>query len=217
MAGVTAEPVSQGDRALAHPVTARRTGGVTRSPSRNDPVDGWVKLLGELSRQNRELDARVPDRVVRRERIRQAERGADVCAECGRELPPGEPISRFPYRELGHTVNGPDWHTVTLAATCLECAKVKARIGGLNLNATVTCERCGRVIVCADWEPERYTRPVCSAECRNAIRRTDRKMSRELHKVECQECGELFSPKRSDAVWCSNACRQRAYRKRKAA
>jgi hypothetical protein len=25
-------------------------------------------------------------------------------------------------------------------------------------------------------------------------------------------CGKTFTPKRSDAVYCSNACRQRAYR-----
>jgi uncharacterized OB-fold protein len=28
----------------------------------------------------------------------------------------------------------------------------------------------------------------------------------------CKGCGKTFTPKRSDAVYCSNACRQRAYR-----
>ena len=28
----------------------------------------------------------------------------------------------------------------------------------------------------------------------------------------CKVCGKAFAPKRSDAVYCSNACRQRAYR-----
>jgi hypothetical protein len=35
-----------------------------------------------------------------------------------------------------------------------------------------------------------------------------------LPHVTCQ-CGELFTPSRSDARYHSNACRQRAYRKRK--
>lgn len=28
----------------------------------------------------------------------------------------------------------------------------------------------------------------------------------------CKTCGNTFTPKRSDAVYCSNACRQKAYR-----
>ena len=28
----------------------------------------------------------------------------------------------------------------------------------------------------------------------------------------CKCCGKAFTPKRSDAVYCSNACRQKAYR-----
>ena len=28
----------------------------------------------------------------------------------------------------------------------------------------------------------------------------------------CKGCGKAFTPKRSDAVYCCNACRQRAYR-----
>jgi hypothetical protein len=30
----------------------------------------------------------------------------------------------------------------------------------------------------------------------------------------CQCCGEKFTPKRADARYCSNACRQKVYRKR---
>src|SRR5262249_39290 len=32
--------------------------------------------------------------------------------------------------------------------------------------------------------------------------------------LSCQACGGFFRPKRRDAVYCSPACRQRAYRKR---
>ena len=28
----------------------------------------------------------------------------------------------------------------------------------------------------------------------------------------CKSCGKTFTPRRSDAIYCSNACRQRAYR-----
>jgi hypothetical protein len=30
----------------------------------------------------------------------------------------------------------------------------------------------------------------------------------------CEQCGRRFTGVRSDAVYCSNACRQRAYRQR---
>ena len=33
-----------------------------------------------------------------------------------------------------------------------------------------------------------------------------------VRKIICKGCGKAFTPKRSDAVYCSNACRQKAYR-----
>jgi hypothetical protein len=32
--------------------------------------------------------------------------------------------------------------------------------------------------------------------------------------VACATCGEQFAPKRSDAVYCSAACKQKAYERR---
>ena len=32
--------------------------------------------------------------------------------------------------------------------------------------------------------------------------------------IDCAVCGELFTPKRNDAVTCSNRCRQRLFRQR---
>src|SRR5262245_27537436 len=34
-------------------------------------------------------------------------------------------------------------------------------------------------------------------------------------RLSCSVCGKTFTPARSDALTCSNACRQRAYRLRK--
>lgn len=33
-----------------------------------------------------------------------------------------------------------------------------------------------------------------------------------VRKIICKGCGKTFIPKRSDALYCSNACRQWAYR-----
>ena len=35
-----------------------------------------------------------------------------------------------------------------------------------------------------------------------------------VHKLICGGCGEKFTPKRADARYCSNSCRQKVYRKR---
>ena len=38
-----------------------------------------------------------------------------------------------------------------------------------------------------------------------------RRLEKRQNRV-CKGCGKVFTPKRSDAVYCCNACRQRAYR-----
>ncbi len=46
-----------------------------------------------------------------------------------------------------------------------------------------------------------------------AARRSLPKVRRQ-DSVTCKMCGEAFAPVRSSAVYCSSACRQRAYRQR---
>lgn len=71
---------------------------------------------------------------------------------------------------------------------------------------------CG-VLVTHPYQQRTIT--TCSPRCaavaaaaRRAAHRTGR---------ACADCGQPFQPGRADAVFCSDACRQRAYRKRKAA
>lgn len=52
----------------------------------------------------------------------------------------------------------------------------------------------------------------CSNRCREQATRARRRKARPC---TCAACGELFTPKRSDARYCSSACRQDAYRRRK--
>jgi ribosomal protein L37AE/L43A len=37
----------------------------------------------------------------------------------------------------------------------------------------------------------------------------------ENHLRACETCGEEFEPKRSDAIYCSDKCKKKAYRKKK--
>jgi hypothetical protein len=47
--------------------------------------------------------------------------------------------------------------------------------------------------------------------------RARRREERMLRKVTCEGCGGTFQPSRSDALYCSPACRQAAYREHKRA
>jgi transposase len=54
---------------------------------------------------------------------------------------------------------------------------------------------------------------TCSKRCSKLVERERRRVTHEARC--CDVCGEEFTPKRSDARYCSNSCRQDAYRKRK--
>ena len=74
------------------------------------------------------------------------------------------------------------------------------------------CGGCGRVFYTTI-----YTKKYChSYWCGN---QANNRRQREYHQMRrqdlvCQCCGEKFTPKRADARYCSNACRQKDYRKR---
>jgi hypothetical protein len=54
---------------------------------------------------------------------------------------------------------------------------------------------------------------TCSRRCSKRLEKERRRVKREDRR--CEVCNETFTPKRADARYCSNACRQDAYRKRK--
>jgi hypothetical protein len=56
---------------------------------------------------------------------------------------------------------------------------------------------------------------ACSENCRRAHYAAVRRAKRKPPARNCEVCEEQFEPKRSDARYCSNACRQDAYRTRK--
>ena len=68
--------------------------------------------------------------------------------------------------------------------------------------------------------PWRFTPPVvaCGEQCRRAEHqhRWNSKVRVEHQERACACCWEPFTPKRADAAYCSAACRQAAYRQRKA-
>jgi hypothetical protein len=170
---------------------------------------------------------------------KKAKRRGEVCGHCGEKI--GEPVF-FTTKRIESFGNdgywrvptcedcGPDeemlqfeWgiETVSLSYTDEEWKrKVRAT------HAEAECASCGRTCI-LDRDRKKFKkswlkhygerRTFCSQRCR--VRHNNQKRSERLEEkragTECQECGDTSTPDRSDAKYCSAACKQRAYRKRK--
>ena len=120
-----------------------------------------------------------------------------TCADCGEEIE--GVVYRFPKPR-----GGGGW---ALAARCRGCAVIPGRWQPLAVTP-VACAGCGRPV--ATTHPQLFRagvvcQPGCIARARDRRRRAARADR------SCASCGALFSPGRSDARYCSPACRQRAY------
>jgi hypothetical protein len=73
--------------------------------------------------------------------------------------------------------------------------------------------KCGKYRRCAECNEEdlNFARGLCSACYQRAIRREKRERR---SMAICARCGKSFKRARADAHYCSNACRQAAYRQR---
>lgn len=105
-----------------------------------------------------------------------------------------------------------------LTCLCADCAKPRRHTLGLfypgdTLWLTrLSCESCGRLY----WSREAVGTTCCRAHAlavRQQRRRVARRWKRAGH--SCADCEATFTPPRSDAAYCSSACRQRAYRRRR--
>jgi hypothetical protein len=77
-----------------------------------------------------------------------------------------------------------------------------------------TCGGCGqRILTVAKLRKgQRWPVRACSERCAQRMRRKPAASKRWPIERKCP-CGGLFMPKRSDAIYCSPACKQRAYRR----
>lgn len=84
---------------------------------------------------------------------------------------------------------------------------------------TGRCPGCERVILAVPNGNMRraadgFIRVFCSARCRSTVARIDALAKLDLGPRLCTFCGEVMDGHRSDARYCSSACRQKAYRSR---
>ena len=119
------------------------------------------------------------------------------CELCKRKLAEGEPV----YRRLFSR----RWFMM--------CAKCEA---GLNdkshrIYSSRSCCHCTRPINLAEPLRRSTQYVVCGPECRQAVHNAKYRLRHQRPRMaQCADCGKSFMPKRSDAKFCSAACKQRA-------
>lgn len=128
------------------------------------------------------------------------------CDDCRDDPGDGSHIPHFvptPPEELGYEPGDVGWRD--LGEPCEACGRpVLALHPAFKQTPPMYSDRSPPAVVCDDR---------CRHEAQLARQRERRAAER---RTDCAECGETFTPARSDAKYCSGACRQRAYRKRKA-
>jgi hypothetical protein len=132
------------------------------------------------------------------------ERGGH-CTRCHGSI--GE-TANMVFEKVVHTAFGDAAiHVDKWTPVCDPCAKPKEMF-----HATMprTCVECGQRMLM----PPSCATKVCSSRC---YQRNLRARHRAQAFETCLACGSNFAPKRKDARYCSGACKQSAFRKRKAA
>ena len=117
------------------------------------------------------------------------------CGSCGRDLAAGEPVWRLRGRRR--------W----LQPICADCRWCYAPWSG-------PCGYCGRTVHELRYRAMRFCSTACSDRYTADFRRERRAAARAGRR--CEQCAELLDAGRVDARYCSSACRQKAYRQRKA-
>jgi hypothetical protein len=137
---------------------------------------------------------------------------APRCATCNRDFAAGEPVYQYRharYRVGRRFVSG---HR-RVCKSCFDQA-ARARTVMHYPDRAIRCGGCDRPMF-VPWigSPHRM-QAFCCAPCQWTYQGHTRREARTLEDRPCQDCGATFTPKRKDSIYCSAACKQRAYRRR---
>lgn len=188
----------------------------------------------EVAARINALSGITDDEDTRRRRciIRNAGETGQHCADCERVLTPDEPVWRV-WKAIARGWGGIGM-CGAFAPVCEECFKsvhvfkLPRDDGGIYEVSVRTyydfyedrnprpCEGCGRPVH-QKWTLRSFSkRTVCCSNCARRAQAAAAKSRRAKARGtrQCQDCGKIFKPTRTDARFCSVACKQRAYRKR---
>jgi hypothetical protein len=131
-----------------------------------------------------------------------------VCHDCGRVIEDSEPLAWY-------TLSVPGRKYRQAATRCMDCCGSEEYLYFHDHEELKECAYCGRHffgLCTANGKNRRYCTTRCYlADIRDA--RSHLPKVDKSHVCECQLCHHEFKSKRSDGVYCSNACRQKMYRK----
>jgi endogenous inhibitor of DNA gyrase (YacG/DUF329 family) len=170
---------------------------------------GSSSPLDETANNIRRLAGVTDDDSERRRRIaiRNAQGNGSHCAQCERPIDVSEPV----WRKSLHTGYGFfGGRCSTIAPCCEQCTPPEYQNEYLG---PTPCEGCSRPVY-AEVDRRRRRRVFCSDKCKGQVQAREAREMRRLDPIPCETCGEVFEPSRSDARFCSDACRQIAYRPR---
>ena len=170
------------------------------------PPDAGVPEAGFVALQKiRELSGGASeDEAERRSRAFRAANTGETCGRCGRNLKPDETVWRERCAKGPSLFGG---QSFILAPVCEACRSPYHRNW-----YSAACMGCGRPV---KWNGSGIRYVACCSVCRERARRKARSDHRaEMQERACPICEEIFVPTRNDAVTCSSACRQKAYRRR---
>jgi hypothetical protein len=150
---------------------------------------------------------------------------AEVCGRCFGEIAPDEPVWMRAWCSYWNEYSGAYTRFSVFAAACADCSGVEFRwrkvADGMWADGDFypeywyegACQTCGRTV----FKERRYMRRhfFCGRSCEEAY--WSRRRRRPKLETVCKVCGAEFTATRSDAKTCSPACKQKAYRRRRAA
>jgi hypothetical protein len=110
---------------------------------------------------------------------------------------PDDPTVRLEQRE-----------TVPVCDACV----TEAELADATIDAT--CGGCGQRMRLSQWPYPHWGVSRCRSCSDRCAQRARRRQRRAELRAVCAVCNETFSPRRADARFCSDACRQKAYRQR---
>ena len=151
------------------------------------------------------------------------------CGGCMEWPPEGEPVlitARYYTEDFTGRIPMPD--RVAFCNDCVESDTDGLRTWlekeGRTFKPNIECIICSRPFMdmWSNYRPHSQwnngwggTNPTCGAQaCNHAWRNLRRRKEKPL--IECRHCGDHFQATRSDSQYCSDACRQKSYRRRKA-
>ncbi len=137
----------------------------------------------------------------------------ETCAKCDREF--DDIAVWIEFEEMF-----PSWKGGTYTVMKPVCRSCYTFADMQKADTHLVCDGCGIKAAMPEmlarwqvpWNPKTgydYSRWVCSPCCRERQRRKDRRWKQRT----CEVCKKPFTAARIDARFCSNACRQWAYRR----